>query len=106
MYPLRGRCQARLADAGPVALDQIGSARVSSGHERDATRADAARNRAFPYICGGCCAVAARLTASWARERMPSLRYARARVASTVLGLTNSCAATSRFFSPDAVSSA
>ncbi len=43
---------------------------------------------------------------SSARERMPNLRYTLARLASTVFGLMNSAAATSRLVLPVAASSA
>src|SRR5215218_5346438 len=66
-------------------------------------------NRALPYRWAGRLAggwipwgAAAIRDPSWAREVMPSLRYTRARFASTVLGLTNAAAAICRFVMPPA----
>jgi hypothetical protein len=86
---------------------------------RSASRIRAALNRAFPTVraraalrmqaCCGYCSeivVGANRAPSSAREPISSFRYARARFASTVFWLINSWAATSRFFRPDAASSA
>src|SRR5438093_10561385 len=62
----------------------------------DAIATAPARNRVFPYVFVVVSGFASRAPSS-ARLLLPSLRYTRARSASTVLGLMKSWAATFRF---------
>src|SRR6266508_4816459 len=104
-------------DARPVALREI------HAHDRDgtggpgpvesviATYLNPARSPPSPCcrlvgVRGQASLRAASAAVSWARERMPSFWYARARLASTVLRLRKSCAAISRLVMPSAAPAA
>lgn len=66
---------------------------------------EAPRNPAFPYVCfSRSRRLPAMRAPSSARERIPSFRYTRARLASTVFALMKAALATSRFVKPRAAS--
>src|SRR4051812_46363117 len=85
---------------GRVALDQVRP--FPPNHRPDPTNGPCPLHRVFPYFCTN----SAMRAPSSARDAMPSFRYTRLRVASTVFGLTDRAAATSRFDIPVAASSA